>query len=57
MQVAVLGIDLGKNSCGVVGQDSHGRVVLRWRVRRNSLLGLAKGPEERGLGGAAGPLR
>lgn len=41
MQVAVLGIDLGKNSCSVVGQDSQGRVVLRRRVRRDSLLGLA----------------
>jgi transposase len=41
MQVVVLGIDLGKNSCSVVGQDGEGRVVLRRRVRRDSLLGLA----------------
>jgi len=29
MQIAVLGIDLGKNSCSVVGLDVAGRVVLR----------------------------
>jgi hypothetical protein len=29
MQIAVLGIDLGKNSCSVVGLDGAGRVVLR----------------------------
>ena len=29
MQIAVLGIDLGKNSCSVVGLDASGRVVLR----------------------------
>ena len=43
MQVAVLGIDLGKNGCSVVGQDLQGRVVLRRRVRRDSLVGLAAG--------------
>ena len=31
MEVAVLGIDLGKNSCSVVGLDRSGRVVLRRR--------------------------
>ena len=29
MQIAVLGIDLGKNSCSVVGMDAAGGVVLR----------------------------
>ena len=34
MKIAVLGIDLGKNVCSVVGLDSSGAVVLRRRVRR-----------------------
>ncbi len=29
MAIAILGIDLGKNSCSLVGQDATGRVVLR----------------------------
>ena len=29
MAIAVLGIDLGKNSCSVVGQDGTGQVILR----------------------------
>ena len=32
--VAVLGIDLGKNSCSLVGFDPAGTVVLRRRARR-----------------------
>ena len=31
MHITVLGIDLGKNSCSVVGLDEAGRVVLRRR--------------------------
>jgi transposase len=38
--VAVLGIDLGKNSCSVAGLDEAGRVVLRRRVSRGGLAGL-----------------
>jgi hypothetical protein len=30
-EIAVLGVDLGKNSCSVVGLDRAGRVVLRRR--------------------------
>ena len=41
MQIAVLGIDLGKNSCSVVGLDPMGRVLLRRRMRRESIVGLA----------------
>lgn len=41
MNVAVLGIDLGKLSCSVVGLDDNGRVVLRRRVRRDSLAKFA----------------
>ena len=39
--VRIIGIDLGKNSCSVVGLDAIGRVVLRRRVRRDGLVGLA----------------
>ena len=34
MEIAVLGIDLGKNSCSIVGLDNGGAVVLRRRMRR-----------------------
>ena len=40
MQIAVLGIDLGKNSCSVAGQDAAGQVVRRKRVRRENLVKL-----------------
>ena len=43
MQIAVLGIDLGKNSCSVVGLDASGRVVLRRRLHRDSVIKLAAG--------------
>jgi len=38
--VAVLGIDLGKNSCSLVGFDATGAVVLRRRARRETVVGL-----------------
>jgi transposase len=38
MAIAVLGVDLGKNSCSVVGLDEAGRVVLRRRMRRESVI-------------------
>src|SRR5215203_4930655 len=41
MEIAVLGIDLGKNSCSVVGLDSAGRVILRRRLRRESVVQVA----------------
>ena len=41
MQIAILGIDLGKNSCSVVGLDVAGRVVLRRRLRRDGVIKLA----------------
>ncbi len=41
MQIAVLGIDLGKNSCSVVGLDGCGRVVLRRRLQREGVVKLA----------------
>jgi transposase len=41
MQVFMLGIDLGKNVCSVVGADEFGAVVLRRRVKRETLIALA----------------
>src|SRR5215204_6052008 len=41
MEIAVLGIDLGKTSCSVVGLDSAGRVILRRRLRRESVVKVA----------------
>lgn len=41
MQIAVLGIDLGKNSCSMVGLDDGGAVVLRRRMRREGVIKLA----------------
>lgn len=41
MQIAVLGIDLGKNSCSAVGLDDAGQVVLRRRISRGALIKLA----------------
>jgi transposase len=43
MPIAVLGIDLGKNSCSVVGLDGTGQVVLRRRMQRESVLKFASG--------------
>ncbi|MER2265582.1 IS110 family RNA-guided transposase [Methylobacterium oxalidis] len=36
----MLGIDLGKNSCSLVGLDASGAVVLRQRSRRETIVGL-----------------
>jgi transposase len=41
MNIAVLGIDLGKNICSVVGLDASGRVVLRRRMQHKTILSLA----------------
>ena len=41
MQIAVLGIDLGKNSCSIVGFDDGGAVVLRRRMHREGVIKLA----------------
>ena len=40
MGIAVLGIDLGKNVCSVVGLDEAGTVVPRRRIRRYTLIAL-----------------
>lgn len=38
MQISILGIDIGKNSCSVVGVDDRGAVVLRRTMRRQTLI-------------------
>lgn len=38
MEIAILGIDLGKNSCSVVGLDSTGKVAMRRRMRRETII-------------------
>ena len=38
MQVTVIGIDLGKNSCSLVGLDASGKVVVRRRMRRETVI-------------------
>lgn len=40
MQIAILGIDLGKNSCSLVGLDATGKAVVRRRMRRESVIGF-----------------
>ena len=42
MDTVVLGIDLGKNSCSVVGLDATGRVTLRKRLTREGVRALAQ---------------
>ncbi|CAH2603402.1 transposase [Rhodovastum atsumiense] len=37
MSIAVLGIDLGKNSCSLAGLDERGAVVKRRRMRRENI--------------------
>ena len=41
MDIQVLGIDLGKNSCSIVGLDAAGSVMMRRRMRRQGIAGLA----------------
>ena len=42
MAILVLGIDLGKNSCSLVGLDETGAVVLRRRMRREAVPGFVE---------------
>lgn len=41
MSVVILCIDLGKNSCSVVGLDEDGKVVVRLRMRRDGVIAFA----------------
>jgi len=43
MSIVILGIDLGKNLCSVVGVDATGAVVLRRRMRHQTLIQFASG--------------
>ena len=38
MQISILGIDIGKTSCSVVGVDDRGAVVVRRTMRRQTLI-------------------
>ncbi|NTJ11387.1 IS110 family transposase [Rhizobium lusitanum] len=38
MSIAILGIDLGKNSCSVVGVNTAGAVIVRRTMRRQTLI-------------------
>ena len=40
-KISVLGIDIGKNVCSLVGLDAFGAVVLRRRAKRETFVGLA----------------
>ena len=42
MHIAVLGIDLGKNSCSVVGLDGTGAVIKRRRTRPESIAAFTE---------------
>lgn len=42
MSIVILGIDLGKNLCSVVGLDETGAVVLRRSLRRQTVLAFAE---------------
>lgn len=41
--IKVLAIDLGKDVCSIVGLDEAGNVLLRRRMRRDSVLKLTAG--------------
>ncbi len=41
MTISVLGVDLGKNVCSLVGLDASGAVVLRRRAKRETVIALA----------------
>lgn len=41
MEITVLGIDLGKNSCSLVGLDGSGKVTLRRRMQRKTIVTMA----------------
>jgi transposase len=43
MDIVIVGIGLGKNSCSVAGLEASGRVVLRRRMRRSALESFVQG--------------
>jgi transposase len=42
MDIVILGVDLGKNVCSLVGLDGGGRVIVRRRLRRSSVAEFAQ---------------
>ena len=40
MDIGVLGIGLGKNTCSVVGLDASGKVILRRRMQRKTIVDI-----------------
>ena len=38
MSIVILGVDLGKNACSVVGVDAVGAVIVRRSMRRQTLI-------------------
>src|SRR6185369_1879678 len=42
MDIVVLGIDLGKNVCSVVGLGAAGQVLVRRRMKRESVVTFAQ---------------
>lgn len=38
MSIVILGVDLGKNACSVVGVDAAGAVIVRRSMRRQTLI-------------------
>jgi hypothetical protein len=38
MTIVIIGVDLGKNACSVVGVDADGAVVVRRSMRRQTLI-------------------
>ncbi len=42
MSIVILGIDLGKNSCSIVGLDANGAVIVRRRMRRDGVIAFAE---------------
>jgi hypothetical protein len=40
MRISVLGVDLGKNVCSIVGLNASGAIVMRRKVRRETLIAL-----------------
>lgn len=41
MSIVIVGIDLGKNNCSIVGLDAGGTVVVRRRMRRDGVIAFA----------------
>jgi transposase len=42
MDIVILGVDLGKNVCSLVGLDGGGRVIVRRRLKRSSVAEFAQ---------------